>query len=415
MRAESSAICMPSGHRAHLAVRQSAAKRDLPAKSSEAICVPSASAGVPIAQWGQACDPEQWIEAWERRTAAAMVKDLEQCGADQDLEALRAAWSTPAAAQAAAQRNAAPAPSRLNRRGDLAARRLGTVEALREVAEGRAPVQQVTEASVPGLASLQDASSGSSTAPTAQQQQQHLRPPPQLEQARQRRSNRGSASSCLGPSCQHPDDADEPMNCDVWAAWEQRWAQTFRQMEHSSLGHAMHNLQGRRPSRAASPQAGAPKRGQCGLGGHRQASPGARARGAGRAPSPGVGGGAKATGLPGRQPAAPLQRPPSAHRFADFAQYEVAWAKFAARIETEGQALRCTDVPWPLTLPSVSGISAQDTMTEQKKKLRDALLRWHPDKWARILEKVKEAEKPRMLERVKEVTLRILAEKDRLS
>lgn len=80
-------------------------------------------------------------------------------------------------------------------------------------------------------------------------------------------------------------------------------------------------------------------------------------------------------------------------------------------VEAGGQALRCTDVPWPLGMPTVSGIRGQDSKAEQKRKLRDALLRWHPDKWAPILAQVREADRPPVLEKVKEVTQRILAEK----
>lgn len=99
----------------------------------------------------------------------------------------------------------------------------------------------------------------------------------------------------------------------------------------------------------------------------------------------------------------------------DFAAYEVAWAQFTAQVESGGPEVRCADVPWPLDLPSVSGIDYRDSKADQKKKLRDALLRWHPDKWSPILVKVREADQPHVLERVKEVTQRILAEKQAVS
>lgn len=80
-----------------------------------------------------------------------------------------------------------------------------------------------------------------------------------------------------------------------------------------------------------------------------------------------------------------------------------------------GQELRCADVPWPLDLPSISGSDSQDSDAERKRKLRAALLRWHPDKWAPLLEQVREADKAVVLEKVKEVTRRLLAEKERLA
>lgn len=79
------------------------------------------------------------------------------------------------------------------------------------------------------------------------------------------------------------------------------------------------------------------------------------------------------------------------------------------------QQLSFVDIPWPLGLPTVSGAVAGDTGADRKRKLRAALLRWHPDKWASILGRVKEADQALVAERVQEVTRRIIAEKEHFS
>jgi len=72
-----------------------------------------------------------------------------------------------------------------------------------------------------------------------------------------------------------------------------------------------------------------------------------------------------------------------------------------------------SDIPWPNGIESVSGTISSDTAAEAKKKLRTALLRWHPDKWAPILEHVAEADRAEVIARVKLVTQRLLEEKQR--
>jgi len=117
------------------------------------------------------------------------------------------------------------------------------------------------------------------------------------------------------------------------------------------------------------------------------------------------------------QPQPPRPAPGSqqleAPRFANFAAFEEAWRSFETKVKGEG-ALTYKDVPWPLSLSSVSGATATDALAERKKKLRGALLRWHPDKWAPIFARVKESDKERVTEQIKEVTRRILQEKQRL-
>jgi hypothetical protein len=55
-----------------------------------------------------------------------------------------------------------------------------------------------------------------------------------------------------------------------------------------------------------------------------------------------------------------------------------------------------------------------DPAATVKKKLAEALRRWHPDKWRRILDRVPEAERAQVMERVKAVAQQLLEEKSKL-
>lgn len=114
----------------------------------------------------------------------------------------------------------------------------------------------------------------------------------------------------------------------------------------------------------------------------------------------------------------PAPKVPAAPVFASFADFGKAWSSFEQKLQTAASSqkspwLRCADIPWPTSLPAVSGASAGDDPAEKKKKLRSALMRWHPDKWAPILEQVVESERAQVMDQVKHVTQRILEEKKR--
>merc|ERR1712232_637855 len=98
--------------------------------------------------------------------------------------------------------------------------------------------------------------------------------------------------------------------------------------------------------------------------------------------------------------------------FTSFAEYEAAWASFERKLSAPG-SLRCENIPWPTTLPTVSGVEAQDPTPDKKRKLRAAVLRWHPDKWGPVLARVCEEERAKVVECVKEVTRKILDERRR--
>ncbi|KAK3239159.1 hypothetical protein CYMTET_50897 [Cymbomonas tetramitiformis] len=97
--------------------------------------------------------------------------------------------------------------------------------------------------------------------------------------------------------------------------------------------------------------------------------------------------------------------------FPDFASYDIAWKKFECGLDSKTE-LKLLDIPWPPARCSVSGIASGDTEAQKKAKLRVSLLRWHPDKFHKIIDKTRDSDKMLVLERVKEVTQRILKEKN---
>jgi hypothetical protein len=141
----------------------------------------------------------------------------------------------------------------------------------------------------------------------------------------------------------------------------------------------------------------------------------------------------RATSMPAKQAAAvpPSQRPspppgapPGSRKFrkafyttsARSTAADVWWLKLEAQMEAGGsQSIHFADIPWPDAHSSLTGIEQGDAMTTKKQKLANALRRWHPDKWRRILDCVPEVEKERVMERVKNMAQRLLEEKAKLT
>lgn len=98
-------------------------------------------------------------------------------------------------------------------------------------------------------------------------------------------------------------------------------------------------------------------------------------------------------------------------RFANFDAYEEAWSKFEKSSVGDTSELSLQDIPWPLDLETISGIESGDSSADCKRKLRAALLRWHPDKWGLILSRIRENDKDEVTDLVQKVTRRILEEK----
>jgi hypothetical protein len=83
------------------------------------------------------------------------------------------------------------------------------------------------------------------------------------------------------------------------------------------------------------------------------------------------------------------------------------WEYLDAKLAGEGE-LGLDDVPWP---PPGRPIMELNT-GNAKKILRTALLRWHPDKFQKIIARIEPAGKAEALVRVQEVARRIIAEKE---
>eukprot|EP00930_Biecheleria_cincta_P075540 TRINITY_DN6270_c0_g1_i3.p1 TRINITY_DN6270_c0_g1~~TRINITY_DN6270_c0_g1_i3.p1 ORF type:complete len:300 (+),score=78.41 TRINITY_DN6270_c0_g1_i3:37-936(+) len=77
------------------------------------------------------------------------------------------------------------------------------------------------------------------------------------------------------------------------------------------------------------------------------------------------------------------------------------WEDFEQKI-SQAAHLCLAEVPWPNELPAtVSEVSSADSLDERKRKLRKAVLRWHPDKWGPAIPLFSEAERAEVLERVR--------------
>lgn len=113
-------------------------------------------------------------------------------------------------------------------------------------------------------------------------------------------------------------------------------------------------------------------------------------------------------GVPPRVRVAP--QGPKEVSFSSYSDFDAAWSRFEGQVSS-GQALRYTDVPWPTSLPSISGACGTHDAAERKRKLRTALVRWHPDKWGVIFGLIHEDDKQIVMEKVKDVTRRIIEEK----
>jgi hypothetical protein len=105
-----------------------------------------------------------------------------------------------------------------------------------------------------------------------------------------------------------------------------------------------------------------------------------------------------------RAPAAPAPAAPALISVSSTATWEELEAKLAGSGE-----LCFVDVPWPLPGRPVLELAAGNNA---KKVLRAALLRWHPDKFQKILARIAPAGKAEAVAKVQEVTRRIIAEKN---
>ncbi|CAE8586122.1 unnamed protein product [Polarella glacialis] len=405
---------------------------------------------------------EVCLENHQKQAARRMLSDFESAGVDEDLEALKAGWSTSFKHRPGLAQPRRPVPADLNRfqaappsnskrnaisqkwalqdasveeddveicsvlaaEGERAKQRLDNLSRLRRLAGtgtgtgSGSPIQ--FQQGLPSTASY-SSYGGLASAPAM----------PSLQ---------GLPSQHAGHRKQQPSSAPS-FGADPWSDWEQRWTQEFHHFEEiertRQLRHRIREQEAEdereaewyRKVEAAKRQdeasKAAPNRGQSQKRPTAQSRPTADSRrppadsnswqrppfGAEESPK-----GPERPPLPKPLPQ-PLPKAAAGPAFASFADFATAWSKFESRLSSVGSQspnLRCSDIPWPTSLPSISGVIPGDGSAEHKKKLRAALMRWHPDKWAPILDRVVEGERPQVMERVKEVTIRILDEKNRL-
>mmetsp|Transcript_18282 Transcript_18282/g.39406 ORF Transcript_18282/g.39406 Transcript_18282/m.39406 type:complete len:333 (+) Transcript_18282:158-1156(+) len=110
--------------------------------------------------------------------------------------------------------------------------------------------------------------------------------------------------------------------------------------------------------------------------------------------------------------------PTAKKEYTNFADYDSAWREFERGLKSglfNVTGIKLSDIPWPTKVPSLSGIHTGDAEPDRKKKLKAAVLRWHPDKWSPILELVVETDRKAVVEKAQEVARRILDERSRLS
>mmetsp|Transcript_51639 Transcript_51639/g.136426 ORF Transcript_51639/g.136426 Transcript_51639/m.136426 type:complete len:213 (+) Transcript_51639:521-1159(+) len=185
---------------------------------------------------------------------------------------------------------------------------------------------------------------------------------------------------------------------DAWDVWARRWEEELRTVEHlqeaprTSAQPARNPLQRRRPeeyryrveedSRKQQGKADGSKQ-------WRRASSGATAP---RPPTP--------------------ESRPALSSAQQFDAWEQKWEKFE-RSSSASSTVSAAAIPWPPAGMTVSGISNSDSGQEKKSKLKKALLRWHPDKWHAVMQKIPASQQTQVLEKVKAVAQLVLDEKSR--
>lgn len=382
---------------------------------------------------GRSTGPNSWdcfeahVESCQRRLAQRMLNDFERSGIDEDLEQLKAGWASPFG-----HRGGFPPPGR-------------SVSMPRDAAA----------LAIPAAGSVRPQESCS---PVGSLAMQGTLAQERLQQLASLRQMAGSPSGAAkkGIPVVDPKDRRRParrtqppkkplFQVDPWDSWASRWSEAFRlfdelhQMRHgpeepsSEEEEAEAEARSRREAEwrrkveevkrqraqaaAASAAAGARARQE-----EARRPPSAKAR-----PEPKRSAGPSSRGQPSSsssspqpekpQPAPPPRPPPAPAKAAGpppitrYSDFEAAWARFEQEVAPTRERLRFGDIPWPTALPSISGATAGDTPEERKRKLRTALVRWHPDKWSGLLGRVADSDRPQVMERVKEVTQRILEEK----
>jgi len=400
---------------------------------------------------------------WQQRAAKKMLDDFEASGVDEDLEHLRASWTTPFAQRpgmprSRSTRNSAycstafasesysahsmmlededdDAPrSSLFKQGEQAKERLRTLDSLRKLAGSPNKQNESLQNSIIG------GSSSSSTSPSWQQ-----------SCLMEYRSPGQGARIDFDKFETPPTETKEP-GFDSWDSWSSRWAREFQKFEEMEAARQWREGEAarlewegemsRRDAEAFESRHSAAKvafqraqkaRREAEEAMHRRSEADFKQREADSRFSDakkkqhrarGESDSSEEEAPSSRKKPQPSRHPPRVNvaatpstasedaQYASFGDFDTAWSRFEQQSAT-AQSIRYGSVPWPTSLPTVSGVAQSDSHAERKRKFRAALVRWHPDKWGAVMAKVCEGDRPRVMERVKEVTQRILEEKKR--
>ena len=116
---------------------------------------------------------------------------------------------------------------------------------------------------------------------------------------------------------------------------------------------------------------------------------------------------------PQQQQPPPPPPPKVGRQFATWSEFDVAFGAFEEALPA-ASVVQLADVPFPPASDPAglvaAGVSrAGGDPAKRKKLLHKALLRWHPDKWARVLSKVGAADAGALHERLQEITQALVA------
>lgn len=403
---------------------------------------------------------DQILKTYKRNVAQRILEDFHSSGVDEDLEVLKAGWANHFKERPGRPRPQCPLladlrhteeleeledfecgpRSLLAAQGEQAKQRLQGLEKLRHLA-GKGTWMPESEIALSnqfgGVGALPDRFSfHAMPKPRVHGPLQHagklVRGPKPTRKESNRKEWEESERSLSDPKGdQLRGDCDTR---DLWAEWEARWSQEFRRLEEmekkrqkndaSDAGASRAEQEGQWYRRVHEKRKEANVHHKCHHAHSKAGEDGNRS--SSKTSKPREGNSSKPQPEPTKPPPHAGQsvhavQTHEAKKFNSFADFSAAWSAFEKRLSdrlsgtafARSAAFAVSDIPWPDGIESVSGTISSDTAAEAKKKLRTALLRWHPDKWAPILEHVAEADRAEVIARVKLVTQKLLEEKQR--
>jgi hypothetical protein len=92
----------------------------------------------------------------------------------------------------------------------------------------------------------------------------------------------------------------------------------------------------------------------------------------------------------------------------------LTWEEFEMKLKSDSP-ICYHDIPWPSLSHPIINLSKGASAKESKNQIRSALIRWHPDKFQKILSKIDDAaERLKAVHMVQEVARKIITEKESL-